>query len=171
MTDLPIALIVAAADNDVIGRNNALPWDLPADLAHFKRQTLGKPVLMGRLTHESIGRPLPGRANIVISRDPDYRSPGVQVVGSVEAALALANGIALTDGATALMVIGGAQIYALAMPKAQHIYLTRVHLRPAGDARLPAICWDEWRETGRSEMPATGPYPAYTFLEYTRKRP
>ena len=125
MTGLPIALVVAAADNDVIGRNNALPWDLPADLAHFRRVTMGKPILMGRKTFESIGRPLPGRSNIVISRDPDFSADGVRVVDSVDAALELAEHIALIDGSDELMVIGGAQIYALTLPRAQRLYVTR----------------------------------------------
>ncbi|MDP5072227.1 MAG: dihydrofolate reductase, partial [Congregibacter sp.] len=88
MSDFPLAVIVAAADNDVIGHNNALPWNIPGDLAHFKRTTMGKPILMGRLTYESIGRPLPGRSNIVISRDPGYAAPGVHCVDSLESALA-----------------------------------------------------------------------------------
>lgn len=169
MSTLPIALIVAAADNDVIGRNNALPWDLPADLAHFRRQTMGKPILMGRRTFESIGRPLPGRSNIVISRDKHYAPAGVQVVAGMEEALELAENIALIDGASELMVIGGAQIYALALPLARRIYLTRVHTAPAGDAQLPPVNWQEWEETAREHGDARDDRPAHTFLEYTRK--
>ncbi|EED31864.1 dihydrofolate reductase [gamma proteobacterium NOR5-3] len=171
MSDLPIALIVAAADNDVIGRDNALPWQLPGDLAHFKRTTMGKPILMGRLTYESIGRPLPGRTNIVISRDPGYSAAGVRSVQSLEKALELAKDIAVIDGSSELMIIGGAQIYALALPLASRIYLTRVHVEPAGDAFLPAIDWAHWKESGRQENPADGSVPAHTFLEYTRQTP
>jgi dihydrofolate reductase len=167
---LPVAAIVAAADNDVIGRNNALPWDLPADLAHFRRVTMGKPILMGRRTFESIGRPLPGRTNIVISRDPNYAAAGVRVVSSVEAALALAEDIALIDGSDELVVIGGAEIYALAMPAVTRLYLTRVHLAPAGDAYLPPVVWTEWDEVERESLAAEGDHPACTFLTYTRRR-
>jgi dihydrofolate reductase len=166
---LPIALIVAAADNDVIGRGNALPWDLPADLAYFKRRTLGKPILMGRRTFESIGRPLPGRSNIVISRNADFAAPGVHVVADLDAALALAEDIALVDGSEELMVIGGAQIYALAAPRASHLYLTRVHLSPAGDAMLPALDWTQWHEVDRQSLAAEGDHPACTFHVYHRQ--
>ncbi|GAB5412743.1 MAG: dihydrofolate reductase [Congregibacter sp.] len=166
---LPIALIVAAADNDVIGRNNALPWDLPADLAHFKRLTMGKPILMGRKTFESIGRPLPGRSNIVITRDPQYTAAGVQVVHSVDEALSLAEDIALIDGAEELMVIGGAEIYRLAMPAATRLYLTRVHAQPQGDAFLPSIDWSLWEELSRDVQAGSEAQPAHTFLAYRRR--
>lgn len=169
MSDFPIALIVAAADNDVIGRNNALPWSIPGDLAHFKRTTMGRPILMGRLTFESIGRPLPGRSNIVISRDPDYSVAGVHCVDSLEKALNLAESIALIDGSEELMIIGGAQIYALALPRASRIYLTRVHTQPHGDAFLRGIEWADWIEVSRQENSADGDTPAHTFLEYTRR--
>jgi thymidylate synthase len=169
---LPVALVVAAADNDVIGRGNALPWHLPADLAHFKRLTLGKPILMGRRTFESIGRPLPGRSNIVITRDPAFAAHGVRTVHSLDAALDLAAQIALVDGSDELMVIGGAQIYAAALPRAQRLYLTRVHARPEGDAFLPAIDWSEWREERREEWREEGvngdAQADCTFLYYTR---
>ena len=168
MSSLPIGLVVAAADNDVIGRNNALPWDLPADLKHFRRVTMGKPIVMGRRTFESIGRPLPGRSNIVISRDPAYGADGLRVVPSLEAALALAENIALIDGSDELMVIGGAQIYGLALPLAARLHLTRVHVTPEGDAKLPTIDWAQWREVSREAHAATNDAPAYTFLEYTR---
>lgn len=170
MSELPLALVVAAADNDVIGRGNALPWHLPADLAHFKRITLGKPILMGRRTFESIGRPLPGRSNIVITRsDRLVLPPGVHRAHSLPEALALAADIALIDGSDTLMVIGGAEIYAQALPLAQQLYLTRVHVSPDGDTRLPAVDWTQWEEVGRSEQPAVGDQPAHTFLYYTRQ--
>jgi dihydrofolate reductase len=168
MSSLPIGLVVAAADNDVIGRNNALPWNLPADLKHFRRVTMGKPVLMGRRTFESIGRPLPGRSNIVISRDAAFGAAGVRAVTSLEAALALAENIAVIDGSDELMVIGGAQIYRLALPLAARLYLTRVNARPEGDARLPPVDWTQWREVSRESHGAADGAPAYTFLEYTR---
>lgn len=166
---LPIALIVAAADNNVIGRNNALPWDLPADLAHFKRLTMGKPILMGRKTFESIGRPLPGRTNIVISRDTAYASEGVMVVHSLDEALARAEDIALIEGANELMVIGGAEIYRLALPMASRLYITRVHAQVDGDAWLPEIDWADWQESSSDTYPADGSRPAHTFFAYTRR--
>ena len=168
MSSLPIGIVVAAADNDVIGRNNALPWDLPDDLRHFRRVTMGKPVLMGRRTFESIGRPLPGRSNVVISRNRSFAADGVRVVASLAEALEFAENIALIDGAGELMVIGGAQVYELALPLATRLYLTRVHVRPEGDTHLPAIDWEEWRETERDERAASDGRPAHSFLEYTR---
>lgn len=166
---MQLALIVAAAENDVIGRDNALPWRLPADLAHFKRLTMGKPIIMGRKTYASIGRPLPGRANIVISRDAQFEAPGVQVVDSINDALARAQNIATIDGVDEAVIIGGAQIYAAALPLVQRIYLTRVHASVEGDVLLPAIDWSEWRQCS-SERHAAGPDDshAYSFLEFER---
>ncbi|MEM9313464.1 MAG: dihydrofolate reductase [Pseudomonadota bacterium] len=169
MNAVSLAAIVAAADNDVIGRDDALPWDLPADLAYFRRRTMGKPILMGRRTFESIGRPLPGRSNIVITRNENYEAEGVRVVASLEAALELAEQIALIDGSEEMMVIGGAEIYALAMPRLDVLYLTRVHAEPPGDAWLPEIDWDSWEERERQEHSANGAHPAHTFLTYTRR--
>lgn len=123
-----ISMIAAMAHDRVIGLDNQMPWHLPADLAHFKRVTLGKPVLMGRKTFESIGRPLPGRRNLVISRNPDYRADGVEVIDSVEAALAL-----LADSDVAeLMVIGGGHLYGQLLPRADRLYLTRIDLAGGG---------------------------------------
>ncbi|MGB1141439.1 MAG: dihydrofolate reductase, partial [Halioglobus sp.] len=121
-----LSVIVAAAENGVIGRNNALPWHISEDLQYFKRRTLGKPVIMGRKTYESIGRPLPGRTNIVISRDLSYAAEGIQVVASLEAAVQRCNDIALIDGIEEAVVMGGAQIYDLALPMADCLYLTEV---------------------------------------------
>ncbi len=166
---IDIALIVAAAENGVIGRNNALPWDIPADLQYFKRTTMGKPILMGRKTFESIGRPLPGRTNIVISANPEYRADGVRVVSSLDEAVALAEDIALIDGATELMVIGGAQIYAAALARAARIYMTEVHAEVHGDAFLPPLDVSAWREVSRERHPGSPPQtPAYSFVIYER---
>jgi dihydrofolate reductase len=164
-----LALIVAAAENDVIGRDNQLPWHLPKDLAYFKRVTMGKPIVMGRKTFESIGRPLPGRTNLVISRNPDWQAEGVRTLPTIESAFALAREIALIDGAEELMVIGGAEIYAAALPLADRIYLTRVHAEVAGDAHLPAINWSQWREQSRERHSAGdgNPYD-YSFVVYER---
>lgn len=164
-----LSVIVAAAENGVIGRNNALPWHLPEDLRYFKRVTMGKPIVMGRKTYESIGRPLPGRTNIVITRQPDYVAPGVKVVASLGEALALAEDIALIDGVGELMVIGGAEIYRAALPEAGRLYLTEVHAKVEGDALLPEVDWSSWREVSRESWPAseTNPYP-YSFVVFER---
>jgi len=164
-----LAIIVAAARNGVIGRNNALPWHLPEDLKYFRRVTMGKPVIMGRKTFESIGRPLPGRSNVVISRDPQFSSDGVSVVGSLDAALALASDIALIDGVDELVVIGGEQIYREALPRAQRLYLTEVHADVEGDAVLPPMRREEWREVSRERHSASenNPYD-YSFVVLER---
>ncbi len=167
---MEVALIAAVADNGIVGRDNKLPWYLPEDLKHFKRTTLGKPVLMGRKTWESIGRPLPGRTNIVITRAQDYRAQGAHVAASLEQAVELAEAVAVIDGTRELMVIGGAEIYRLALPQAQRMYLTEVHSEVTGDARFP--CWDhnQWRECSRERHTAEAPNPYdYSFVVYERR--
>jgi len=144
---MKLTAVVAVSDNDVIGRDNALPWHMPADLAFFKRVTMGKPILMGRRTWDSIGRPLPGRRNIVLTRG-DFQAPGVDTVHSVDEALAL------VAGEAEMMVIGGAEIFRLLMPRMTHIHLTRVHCRIDGDVFMPPIAPQEWREVSRDEHPA-----------------
>ena len=167
-----LAIIVAAAENGVIGRNNALPWHLSEDLKYFKRMTMGKPIVMGRKTYESIGRPLPGRTNIVISRDPGFRAEGTTTVCSLEGALALSRDIALIDGCEELVVIGGAEIYKAAIPLADILYITEVHAPVEGDARLPKIDWHNWREIGREHHRAVSPNPYdYSFVVYERLAP
>ena len=154
-------LIVAYADNRVIGRDNALPWKLPGDLAHFKRNTLGHPIVMGRNTWESLGRPLPGRANIVITRNPGYEAQGAVVVPSLEAALAAC------PADQEAFVIGGAQIYTLALPRADRIIATEVHAQVDGDAWFPELPADQWKETERLPQPPENGYP-YDFVTYQR---
>lgn len=167
---MKVALIWAMSRNGVIGRNNALPWHLPEDLRYFKRVTFGKPVIMGRKTWESIGRPLPGRANIVITRDEGFQAEGARVVHSLEQALSVAQSIALLDGVDEAMVIGGAEIYALALPLAQRLYLTQVHAEVEGDACFPALDLSGWQEVGREDFAAEGPNPYdYSFIVYDRK--
>ena len=151
-----LTLVVAAADNDVIGSGGKLPWRLKSEMAHFRDLTMGKPVVMGRKTFLSIGKPLKGRTNIVISRDPDFALPGVLVAPRVEAALATARGDALRRGAGEIAVIGGAEVYRQTLPVADRIVFTRVHLKPAGDTTFPSIDPQIWTETGRSEY-AAGP--------------
>ncbi len=158
-----ISVIVAAAANDVIGEGSRLPWRLPADLRHFKKTTMGKPVLMGRTTYESIGRPLPGRFNIVLTTDRGFAASGCTVVHSIEEALQAA------AGHEELMVIGGASIYRQFLPMADRLYLTRVHHEFAGDTRFPEMDHTRWRELSREDHGADerNPYP-YSFLVYER---
>jgi dihydrofolate reductase len=161
---MKLTAVVAASDNDVIGRDNALPWHLPADLSYFKRVTLGKPMLMGRKTYESIGRPLPGRRSLVLSRK-GFSAPGVETVATLEEACQRVADV------PELMVIGGAELFRLAMPHLDHIHLTRVHTRIAGDVFLPPLAPDEWRELRREEHPADERNAiAMTFTELERIR-
>ncbi|MFZ5723675.1 MAG: dihydrofolate reductase [Pseudomonadota bacterium] len=167
---LRLSLIAALADNGVIGRDNKLPWHLPGDLKYFKAVTLGKPVIMGRKTWESLGRPLPGRTNIVITRRRDYAPPGAKVAGSLEEALRLAGQVALIDGVDECVVIGGAEIYAQALPRCDRMYLTEVHADVAGDAFFPSFDRAQWRETKRERHAAEGPNPYdYSLVVYERR--
>jgi len=156
-----LTLIVAYSDNRVIGRDNTLPWKLPGDLAHFKRSTLGHPIIMGRKTWDSLGRPLPGRANIVISRNPDFAAPGATVVPTLEAAIAACGEVEQA------FVIGGAQIYAQALPQAQRVLATEVHAQVDGDAFFPLLPAFQWKETAREKQPAENGYD-YDFVTYER---
>ncbi|MCF5765367.1 type 3 dihydrofolate reductase [Aeromonas veronii] len=163
---MKISMIAAMAHDRVIGKDNQMPWHLPADLANFKRVTLGKPVLMGRKTFESIGRPLPGRRNLVISRNPDYQAEGIEVVGSVEAALALLAGSSVEE----LMVIGGGHLYAEMLPSADCLYLTRIDLAVEGDTRFPAFDDGQWQRVDCESHPADekNPHP-YSFETWQRR--
>jgi len=152
--DVTASMIVAAARNGTIGRDNALPWRLSEDLRYFRRVTMGKPVIMGRRTYDSIGRPLPGRDNIVVSRNPAFAAEGVRVVHGIDEAFTLAVESARSSGAGELMLLGGAQLYAEALPLIQRIYLTRVHADIAGDAHLPALDPGRWREISREDHSA-----------------
>ena len=148
---MKITMIAAVAANDAIGIDNKMPWYLPGDLRYFKAVTMGKPIIMGRKTFESLGRPLPGRVNIVMTRDASWQQEGVRVVASLEAALALAESEAMINGVTELMIIGGEQIYRQALPKAGRLYLTRVDQSFEGDAFFPALEASEWQETTRED--------------------
>ena len=145
-----LALIVAVAENGVIGRDGGLPWRLSGDLRYFKAVTMGKPIIMGRKTFESIGRPLPGRPNLVVSRNPAFSHEGVNVHDSLEAAVA--NAECMGEGE--VMVIGGAGLYEAALPIADRIYLTEVHAKVDGDVTFPAFDRGEWAETSRARHPA-----------------
>ena len=169
MSEISVAQIVAMASNRVIGRNNQLPWYLPNDLKYFKATTMGKPIIMGRKTYESIGKPLPGRTNIVLTNSRDFQADGVKVVHSVEEALSVAEGVALIDGAEEVMVIGGAEIYALFQPHTNRLYLTEVKAEVDGDAYFPELSWAQWQERGREDFSAAGPNPYdYSFVVYDR---
>ncbi|MDX7743882.1 type 3 dihydrofolate reductase [Aeromonas veronii] len=163
---MKISMIAAMAHDRVIGKDNQMPWHLPADLAHFKRVTLGKPVLMGRKTFESIGRPLPGRRNLVISRNSDYRADGVEVIDSVGAALALLAGSSVEE----LMVIGGGHLYAEMLPSADCLYLTQIDLTVEGDTRFPAFDDGQWQRIACESHPADekNPHP-YSFETWQRR--
>ena len=166
---IAIVLLAAVADNGVIGRDNRLPFRQSSDLKRFKSMTMGKPVLMGRKTYLSIGKPLPGRTNIVVSRNGDFSAPGVVVAGSLDAALAVSRGDALRRGVEEIVVIGGTDIFAQSMAFADRIEITHVHTRPAGDTYFPPIDAARWREAARSEHPA-GPKDeaAFSYATYIR---
>jgi len=156
-----INLIVAMARNRVIGLNNALPWRLPEDLQFFKRTTLGHPIVMGRNTYESIGKPLPGRRNIVVSRQVDYLAPGCEVVGSLPAA------IALCAEASNVFVIGGAQLYEQALPLADRLLVTEIDADFSGDTFFPEFSGQGWRETHRETHQAESPNDfEFAFVTY-----
>jgi dihydrofolate reductase len=159
---MTLSLIVAVARNGAIGSAGGLPWRLPTDLKHFKAVTMGKPLIMGRKTFDSVGRPLPGRTVIVITRDPDWSRPDVQVAHSLDEALAL------TD-APEIMIGGGGEIYAQALPRANKLYITEVELTPAADVRFPDIEPAVWREVSR-EPGVRGPKDEadFSFVEYER---
>jgi dihydrofolate reductase len=159
MSSPRITLHLARADNGVIGRDGGLPWRLPADLKRFKAQTMGKPMIMGRKTFESFPAPLPGRRHIVLTRDTGWSAPGAEVAFDVESAIALA-------AAPEIAVIGGAQIFALFLPRADCVELTEVHAAPEGDAIVPAF--DGWREVAREDHPAEDQRPAYSFVTLER---
>jgi dihydrofolate reductase len=166
---IAIVLLAAVAENGVIGRDNALPWRLSSDLKRFKALTLGKPVVMGRKTYRSIGKPLPDRTNIVVTRDPDFRADGVVIAHGVEAALAAARDDARRTGANEIMVIGGTEIFAQTMAVADRLEITHVHARPAGDTHFPPIDSKIWREVARSDLSA-GPKDdaSVSFVTYLR---
>jgi dihydrofolate reductase len=172
-----VSLVVAMDEDGVIGRDDALPWRLPDDLKRFKALTMGKPILMGRKTFDSIGKPLPGRLNLVLTRSKDWKHDGVTVVHSMQEAQSRA-GVALAAGAPPssgeapeLCVIGGEEIFRLALPLAQRIHLTEVHARVGGDAKFPAFDRATWREAERIEHPADERHAyAMTFSTLDRIR-
>jgi dihydrofolate reductase len=165
-----LAAIVAIADNGVIGKGNSLPWHVSSDLKRFRALTLGKPLIMGRKTFASIGRVLPGRETIVVSRDPQFVPPeGVHCVASIEAALELAALRAEALHAEEIMLVGGAEIFAALIAQVDRLYVTFVHVRPDGDIFFPAIDWSQWREIHREDhAPQKGDDAAFSFVDFVR---
>ena len=164
-----LVLVVAVAENGVIGRNGGMPWHLPSELKRFKALTMGKPVLMGRKTYESIGRPLPGRANIVLTRDRDFKAPGIIVVANLKEALAVAAKEAERLNADEISVIGGTSLFQETLPHADRIYLSEVHASPPGDTYFPDYDRGEWREVSREgPLREPGEPHAYSFVVLER---
>jgi dihydrofolate reductase len=165
-----IVLIVAKAENGVIGKSNDIPWRLKADQQRFKAITMGKPIVMGRKTFDSLRRPLPGRTNIVVTRDPRFSAAGAVVARSLADALTVSRGDALRRSVAEIAVIGGAEIYAMSMPLADRLEVTEVHARIDGDAVFPAIDTSIWREADRSRhRAAAGETSDYSYVTYRRR--
>lgn len=159
-----ISAIFAMSENRIIGKNNQLPWHLPADLKHFKKVTFGKPILMGRKTYESIGKPLPGRCNVVITKESNYQAPGCVVVNSIEQALTA------TKESAEIFVMGGALLYHAMLPLVQRLYMTIIHQSFEGDTFFPAFNQDDWKEIERIDnaKDSENPY-SYSFFILDRK--
>ena len=167
----PVVIVAALAENRIIGRDNRLIWQLRSDLRRFRQITLGKPLVMGRRTFDSIGKPLPGRRTVVLTRDPGFSAVGVDVARSFDAALEVADRVADEMGAEEIIVAGGAQIYEQALPFADSLRHTLVHAYPEGDAAFPHFEKSEFRETFREDHPRgpTDEHP-FTFVDLERRR-
>jgi dihydrofolate reductase len=167
---VPLVIVVAAAENGIIGRDNQLLWRLKSDLRRFRDLTWGKPLIMGRKTYESIGRPLPGRQTIVLTRDPAFRAAGIHVAHSWDEAVRQGQELAKTMPADAVIVAGGAEIYELALPQVQTVFLTQVHAAPQGDAVFPSLDRAAFREVRRTDH-QKGPDDefAFTFIDLERR--
>ena len=169
---MEIVLVVAIAENGVIGADGTIPWRLKSDMKRFRALTLNKPVVMGRKTFISIGRPLPGRTNIVVTRDPSFRAAGAVVTHSFRDARAIALGDALRRFATEIAIIGGAEIYAQWMDDADRLEITEVHACPEGDTRFATIDAKVWEEVSRARNPAgEGDSADFSYVTYRRRRP
>lgn len=165
----PLSLIAALGENRVIGVDNSMPWHLPGDFKYFKATTLGKPIIMGRKTWDSLGRPLPGRLNLVVTRQADLELEGAEVFTSLESAVVRAEEWAQEQGVAEVMLIGGAQLYAQGLAQADRLYLTRVALSPEGDAWFPEFDLAEWALVSEVSNPAVDDKPAYTFEVWERR--
>lgn len=167
---MKIVLVAAVAENNVIGLDGGMPWKIRSDLRHFRALTLERPVIMGRKTYQSIGKPLDRRTNIVITRDPGFSAKGVSVAPSFQAALDLARKDAEKRGTDEIMVIGGSGVFAEAMPLADRLEITHIHARPQGDAFFPAIDMNVWRAAKREDRDAgTGDSASFTAVTYLRR--
>jgi len=159
-----LSLIVAMDRNRLIGSDNGLPWQLPADLAYFKRTTMGKPVVMGRKTYDSIGRPLPGRHNIIVTRDSRFSADGCEIVGSIEQA------VESCPDASEIMLIGGASLYRQTLERASCLYVTRIHHEFDGDTWFPEFDESRWQVESREDFEADSRNPyAYSFIKFVRE--
>ena len=169
---IEIVLIVAVAENGVIGSDDTIPWRQKTDQARFKAMTMGKPIVMGRKTFVSLRRPLPRRTNIVITRDAAFRAAGAVVTDSLAAAIEVARGDALRRSVAEIVVIGGSEIYAQSMDIADRLEITEVHAEPAGDTRFPRVDTGEWQEVARLRHPS-GPddSAAFSYVTYRRRKP
>jgi dihydrofolate reductase len=159
-----VSMVVAMGENRVIGRDGGLPWHIPGDLKLFKKITMGKPIIMGRKTWESLGRPLPGRPHVVITRDTNYKAAGAHVVHDLDKALSVAQGLAVALEEEEIMIIGGAEIYRQAMAKVDRLYLTEVALSPDGDAFFPDFDTAQWCEISRTAFPSVGGVSSYSLV-------
>jgi dihydrofolate reductase len=166
-----IAMIAGVAENGVIGSDQTIPWRVPSDMAFFKQATMGKPIIMGRKQYETVGKPLPGRTNIVITRQQDYRPEGVLVFHDIDAALAQAREVAAADGVDEIIIIGGGELYAQLIDRADRLYITHIDLAPAGDVRFPAIEPEKWAVV---DLPEVTPSPrdeaTYRVKVYERRQ-
>lgn len=164
------SMIVAVADNGVIGKDNKMLWHIPEDFKYFKTMTMGKPMIMGRKTFESIGRPLPGRLNIVLTRDPAYQADGIRAVDDIELAFDLARDEATYKGLDEIMVIGGAQLYHMLLERTDRIYYTEVHRAYEGDAGFPELDAQTWQEVSREDHLGDGnDKPDFSFVVFERQ--
>lgn len=170
--EVQIVFVVAVAENGVIGLGNAMPWHLRSDLKRFKALTIGKPVVMGRKTFESIGKPLPGRTNIVVTRDRGYSAPGIVVAPSLDTAHEIARGDALRRFVTEIAVIGGAEIFRQWLDRAERIEWTVVHASPEGDAFIEPLSPADWEEVARERHAAgEGDSAGFSYVTYRRRKP
>jgi dihydrofolate reductase len=166
-----IAMIVGVAENGVIGSDQTIPWRIPSDMAFFKRTTMGKPVVMGRKQYETVGRPLPGRTNIVVTRQRGYQPDGVLVFNSIDGALEKAREVAVADGVDEIMIIGGGELYAQLMPQADRLYVSHIELAPEGDVRFPAIDPQIWAIVDSPAVdPSAKDEAAYRVNVYERRK-
>lgn len=167
-----VSLIAAVAENGVIGKDNWMPWHIKSEFQYFKNTTMGRPIVMGRKSFEALGKPLPGRQNIVVTRDKNYKAAGVIVTHSVEEGIDIARGIAEKDGVDELFIGGGSEIYRLSLPDADRLYLTEIHLKPDGDTYFPPFDRGDWKEVKREFHPKKdGETADYTITVLERKLP